>query len=207
MISPIVFQSLEEELKPILKYARGGVPNAGCGSRDLTGFLVQNEAASFENCARKTRIPKAVMSDLTDIPRNGDYYETIISNAVLEHVQFPDKVMQGFCGFLKPGCHLLLCVPFLQPYHPAPAFRRYSREGLLEPAKVHNFQVVEILPVHTIAQTITWIWWSYLGEKRSRLQLALLWLAFYLWCRFSCKTDFAVENQANSYQVVLRMPS
>jgi hypothetical protein len=31
--SPIVFQSLEEELKPILRYVRGVVPNAGCGER------------------------------------------------------------------------------------------------------------------------------------------------------------------------------
>jgi SAM-dependent methyltransferase len=201
--SPIVFQSLEEELRPILKYVRGVVLNAGCGARDITAFLVQNGAASVENCDVKTPIPKAIIADLTNIPRDRDYYDTIIFNAVLEHVQFPDKVMQELYRLLKPGGHLLLCVPFMQPYHPAPDYRRYSREGLVELARIHNFQMVEIFPVHTLAQTITWIWWSYLGEKRRRLQLALLWLPFYLWSRLSCKTDFAVENQANSYQIVL----
>jgi hypothetical protein len=105
---------------------------------------------------------------------------------------------------LKPGGHLILCVPFMQPYHPTPTdYRRYSKEGVLELAKVHRFEPVEILPVHSLAQTIIWIWWSYLSERRKKLQMALLWVPFLLWCRISHKTDFAVTNQANSYQAVL----
>ena len=203
MKSPVVFQSLEDELKPILKYVRGTVLNAGCGSRDITTFLIRNGATSVENCDITSSIPNAIIADLTNIPRPDNSYDVILFNAVLEHVQYPDRVMQELRRLLKPNGHLLLCVPFMQPYHPAPDYRRYSREGLLEFVRVHNFEALEILPVHTLAQTITWIWWSYLAEKRKRLALLLAWLPFYLWCQFSHKTDFASGNQANAYQVVL----
>ena len=205
MKSPVVFQSLEQELAPILKYVRGNVLNAGCGDRDLSGFLTKNGAASVENCDIKTAIPGAILADLTRIPRANGVFDAVICNAVLEHVQFPDQVVCELHRVLKPGGYLILCVPFMQPYHPTPAdYRRYSKQGLSELARVHNFDVVEIFPVHSLSQTISWIWWTYLGERRKHFQMALLWLPFYLWCCFSRETDFAVKDQANSYQAVLR---
>jgi SAM-dependent methyltransferase len=207
MKSPVVFQSLEDELKPTLKYVRGMVLNAGCGSRDISGFLKQHGADSVEACDLKSSIPGAIIADLTDIPRENDRYDTIVCNAVLEHVQFPDQVMQELRRVLKPDGLLLLCIPFMQPYHPAPDYRRYSREGMLELARIHGFEAIEIFPVHTLAQTITWIWWSYLDEKEKRLQKALLWVPFYLWGKFSQQTDFTLRHQSNSYQMVLRKKS
>jgi len=172
MRNPVIFQSLEEELAPTLKYISGSVLNAGCGSRDLTEFLMRNGATSVENCDIKTTIPNAIVADLTNIPRRNASYDTVICNAVLEHVQFPDKVMCELCRVLRPGGHLILCVPFMQPYHPTPTdYRRYSRQGILELARVRNFHAIEIFPVHSLSQTITWIWWTYLSEKHKRLQM------------------------------------
>src|ERR1700722_6200059 len=207
MKSPVIFQTLEDELRPTLKYVRGRVLNAGCGSRDITDFLLKNGASSVEHCDLKSNIPGAILADLTAIPKEDDRYDTIVCNAVLEHVQFPDEVVEELRRVLKPDGHLLLCVPFMQPYHPAPDFRRYSKEGMLELARVHKLETVEIFPVHTLAQTITWIWWSYLDEKQKRFQKALLWLPFYLWGKTSQRTDFSLKNQANSYQMVLRKKS
>ncbi len=207
MKSPIVFQSLEDELKPLLKYVHGKVLNAGCGARDITDFLVQHGAASVENCDLKSSIPDAIIADLTAVPRPDNTYDTILCNAVLEHVQFPDGVVKELRRLLKPTGYLLICIPFMQPYHPAPDFRRYSREGMLELARVHDLEVLEILPVHSLAQTITWIWWSHLDEKRSRFQKAFLWLPFYLWSTLSQSTDFSLRHQSNSYQMVLRKTS
>ena len=207
MKSPIIFQSLEDELKPVLKYVRGKVLNAGCGSRDISEFLKQHGAGSVEHCDLKSTIPNAIIADLANIPIENDRYDTIVCNAVLEHVQFPDKVMQELFRVLKPDGRLLLCVPFMQPYHPAPDYRRYSREGMLELARIHRFEAIEIFPVHTLAQTITWIWWSDLSERRKHFQMALLWLPFYLWGKLSQKTDFALTHQSNSYQMVLQKSS
>ncbi len=204
MKSPIVFQPLEQELNPVLKYLKGRVLNAGCGARDISEFLTSNGATEVEACDRRSPIPGAIICDLVSVPRQDEYYDSILCNAVLEHVQFPDETMREFYRLLKPDGSLVVSIPFLQPFHPEPDFRRYSREGMLELARVHNFEVVELLPVHTIAQTITWIAWSYLGEKRSRWMQAALWLPFYCWNRLNQKTDFACIDQANSYQMVLR---
>ena len=207
MKSPIVFQSLEHELAPVTKYIHGRVLNAGCGARDITNFLVSHGAESVENCDLKTAIPNAIIADLSSVPRPSGTYDTIICNAVLEHAEFPDKVMQELRRLLKPTGHLILGVPFIQPYHPAPDFRRYSREGMEQLGREHDFQTVVLYPVHTIAQTITWVWWSYLQEKRKRFWQAVLWLPFYLWNRMSSGNDLDLYNQANSYQIVLTKSS
>src|SRR5579872_4496128 len=93
MNTPVVFQKLEDELKPMMKYVRGNVLNAGCGHRDISGFLKANGAASVENCDLASSIPGAIISDLVSIPRPDNTYDTILCNAVLEHVQFPDRVV------------------------------------------------------------------------------------------------------------------
>jgi SAM-dependent methyltransferase len=204
MKSPVIFQPLEDELRPLLKYVRGKVLNAGCGNRDISEFLIQGGATSVEHCDLKSSIPGAIIADLTSIPRPDNTYDTILCNAVLEHVQFPDRVVDEFSRLLKPDGLMLLCIPFMQPYHPAPDYRRYSREGMLELARVHNLEPIEILPVHTLAQTVTWIWWSHLGETKGRVQQLLLWVPFYLWNRLSQKTDFSLLHQSNSYQMVVQ---
>ena len=204
MKSPILFQPLEHELKPVLKYLGGKVLNAGCGERDISDLLRRHGATTVEACDRRSSIPGAIICDLVNIPRDAESYSSILCNAVLEHVQFPDQVMREFYRLLKSNGYLVLSVPFLQPYHPKPDFRRYTREGMLELARVHGFETIDILPVHTIAQTITWITWSYLDEKHNRFMQAALWFPFYCWNRVCQKTDFASIDQANSYQMVLR---
>jgi SAM-dependent methyltransferase len=204
MKSPVHFQDLEAELRPVSKYLSGHVLNAGCGERDLTALFKANGAAAVDNCDRRSQIRGAILCDLIDVPVPSATYDAIVCNAVMEHVQFPDLVMKELRRLLKPGGHLILCIPFLQPYHPRPDYRRYTQEGMNELARVHEFDVIEMLPVHNIAQTITWIAWSYLEEKRKHFLQLLLWAPFYLWSRFCPGTDFNLKVQANSFQAVLR---
>ena len=41
-VGPVHFQSLEEELRPVILYLSGHMLNAGCGSRDVTPYLLAN---------------------------------------------------------------------------------------------------------------------------------------------------------------------
>lgn len=203
--SPVKFQPLEEELIPVLQYLKNCVLNAGCGERDISSFLLKHDADHVENCDISSSIPNAIVCDLTKIPRDENTYDSILCNAVLEHVQFPDLVIKELRRVLKPGGFLVLGVPFLQPYHPCPTdFQRYTKDGLLEIARLHDFEVVEILPVHSIAQTIGWILWEALLDNKKRVARLILWFPIYLWTRFSQKTDFSLINHANTYQIVLR---
>jgi len=207
MRSPVVFQPLEKELKPVCRHLQGRVLNAGCGERDITAFLIQNGATWVDNCDRKTRIPNAISCDLSELPQPSNTYDSILCNAVLGHVQNPDVVMHELYRVLKPGGVLVISIPFLQPYHPSPDYRRYSREGMVELSLAHDFIIEKVLPVHGLPQTITWIAWCYMSERRWRTLQALLWLPFYLWTKLCNKTDFKVQHQANGYQIVLRKPA
>jgi SAM-dependent methyltransferase len=203
MRSPVIFQCLEDELMPVAEYIQGDVLNAGCGERDIGEFLKKQGALSVDNCDLKSPIPNAIIANLADVPKPDSSYDTIICNAVLEHAEYPDKIMEEFRRLLRPGGHLILGVPFIQPYHPAPDFRRYSREGMDQLGREHSFKTIVLYPVHTIAQTITWVWWSYLEEKRKRFWLLMLWLPFFIWNRMSQRTEFDSYHQANSFQIVL----
>lgn len=200
-----IFQPLEQELEPVLKYLTGRVLNAGCGDRDISPFLLAHQATAVDNCDLHSAIPGAIECDLTRIPKPDARYDSILCNAVLEHVRFSAEVLRELRRLLKPGGHLVLTIPFLQPFHPCPGdFRRFTGDGMRELGQTHQFEVVELLPVHSMAQTITWILWACLQEKRMWLTRKLLKLPLLLWCRLSHRTDFGLRHNANTYQMVLR---
>jgi len=203
--NPVQWQTLEEELYPVLMYLKGNMLNAGCGERDIQKFLLSQGVLSIENCDINSSILNTIKCDLTQIPRPTNTYDTILCNAVLEHVQFPVLVIKELRRVLKPEGVLILCVPFLQPYHASPTdYQRYTKDGLIELARLCNFDVIKISPVHTIAQTISWILWAHFTEKKKWLHKIVFWLPIYFWSKSSIRSDLSSSNSANAFQVVLK---
>ncbi len=200
---PVHFLPLEQELEPVAGHLRGRVLNAGCGDRDISGLLKGWQAASVDNCDIQTSIPGAFLCDLEAIPRPDGSYDAILCNAVLEHVPNPEQVMAEFHRLLAPGGSLVVSVPFLQPFHPTPFdFRRYTRSGLEQLGRRAGFRVVEMRPVHSLAQTLGWLLWAHLEERRSRIGKLLLWLPIYLASRLSQHPPAGQGYTANSFQAV-----
>ena len=201
---PVNFISLEKELAPLARYLTGRVLNAGCGDRDISACLKRWHAVEVENCDIQSSIPGAMLCDLTHIPRPDDSYDSILCNAVLEHVPEPEQVMLELRRLLKPAGHLAISVPFLQPFHPTPFdFRRYTREGILQLAERTGFRVLEMHPVHSLAQTLGWIVWAHLEEKRSRLGQLLCWLPIHLATRLVQTPCPGQTFAANGFQAVM----
>jgi SAM-dependent methyltransferase len=201
---PVNFISLERELAPLARYLTGRVLNAGCGDRDISACLKSWHAAEVDNCDIHTSIPGAMLCDLTQIPRPDSSYDSILCNAVLEHVPQPEAVMLELRRLLKPAGHVAISVPFLQPFHPTPLdFRRYTREGVLQLAERTGFRVIEMHPVHSLAQTLGWLIWAHLEEKRSRLGKLLCWLPIYLATRIVQAPWAGQTFAANSFQAVM----
>lgn len=176
--------------------------NAGCGNRDLTAILKEYGATEVVNYDIESTIPGAIIGSLVETPFQDNEFDSIICNAVLEHVPLIDRVMSELARTLKPGGHLVVGVPYLQPYHQNPTdFRRYTREGLIELGELHGLTTVEVLPVHTIAQTLGWIAWEYALERggiRPYVVYPIVWLATRLFHR----TDMALKNNANTFQAI-----
>lgn len=200
---PVNFLPLEQELEPLKTYFRGSVLNAGCGDRDITGMLLGWGGGGVDNCDIQSSIPGAFLCDLTDIPKPDLSYDVILCNAVLEHVPDAEKVMGEFYRLLNSGGHLLVSVPFLQPFHPTPYdFRRYTRTGLEQLGVRTGFRLLEMRPVHSLAQTLGWILWAHLEEKKSRLGKVFCWLPIYVFSRFFQKPWSGQHFTANSFQAV-----
>lgn len=201
-VGPVHFQPLQYELDQVKQYFHGKVMNAGCGNRDLTAILTGYGATEVVNYDIESTIPDAIIGSLVETPFEDNLFDSIICNAVLEHVPQIDRVMSELARTLKPGGHLVVGVPYLQPYHLNPTdFRRYTRDGLIELGELHGLTTVEVLPVHTIAQTLGWIAWEYALERggiRPYIVYPIVWLATRLFHR----TDLALKNNANTFQAI-----
>jgi SAM-dependent methyltransferase len=201
---PVNFISIEEELAPLAQYFKGRVLNAGCGDRDITAVLKNWHASTVDNCDIQSSIPGAFCCDLTSIPRPDGSYDAILCNAVLEHVPDPEKVMGEFRRLLAPQGYLVVSVPFLQPFHPTPFdFRRYTRTGLEQLGQRAGFRVVEMLSIHSLAQTMGWLLWAHLEERQSTIGKLLCWLPIYLASLFFQRAANGRTCTANSFQAVM----
>lgn len=199
---PVHFQSLEDELTPLARYFGGAMLNAGCGNRDLGPWAAQHGVGATTNYDIASDLPGAIIGSLDALPFANAAFDTILCNAVLEHVEHPEAVIAELARVLRPGGHVILAVPFLQPYHECPRdFRRYSSEGLVALGQAAGLRVVAINPVHSAAQTLGWIAWE-IAKERGRLARLLTWPIVYVWTRFSTRTDPRITRNANTYQIV-----
>jgi SAM-dependent methyltransferase len=204
-IGPVHFQPLEWELEPLRMYFGGRALNAGCGNRDITETLRGFGATEVVNYDIASEIPGARLGPLEKMPFAAAEFDSILCNAVLEHVEAPEPVIREMVRVLRPGGYLVVAIPFLQPFHPCPGdFRRYTREGMRRLGIDSGLEVIAIHPTHTIAQTLGWIIWTYLEEKKSRVRKAILYPLLWCFTRFSCRTDSSLIGTANTFQAAYR---
>ena len=86
--------------------------------------------------------------DLTEaIPRSDNYYDVIINLQVLEHVQYPQKVVDEFYRVLKPNGKLYLTAPLNIRYHGSPDhYYNFTKSGLELIFTNSGFRIVDIKP-------------------------------------------------------------
>jgi SAM-dependent methyltransferase len=207
---PIVFQSLEQELGGLEEVFKGKVLNAGCGDRDLSGALSKTTMTALVNVDIKTNLPGAYLADLRELPFEDGHFDCILCNAVLEHHPDPPAALLEMVRVLKPGGNIILCIPFLQPYHPCPEdYYRYTATGMITLGKNVGLNVVQIREVHTIIHTLSWIIWEYITEKRYSTVLILLYYPFLFLTKLAArvpprKVGSPNSRVANAYQVLYR---
>jgi SAM-dependent methyltransferase len=201
---PVHFQPLERELAPVTRYFRGRLLNAGCGDRDISGWLSEQGVAEVANYDIASALPGAVIGPLERLPFPDSSFDTILCNAVLEHVEKIDAVVGELARVLRPGGHAVIAVPFLQPYHACPGdYRRYTKDGLAALGEAAGLAAIEVNPVHSAAQTVGWILWA-IAEEKGRLMRAAVWPLVFAWTRLSLGTDPKIVRNANTYQIVFR---
>ncbi len=197
-----LFPPIERELDGYTHLFTGRVLNAGAGDRDIShlvpGEIVNQDIESGHHSANID-----VWSPLHDIPFDDGWFDAIICNAVLEHVENPEEIVAEFARVTRPGAILYLCVPFMQPEHLDPTdFQRYTQDGLATLVRRHGFEVREVSGVHSVYTTLGWIFIEWLrpfpGWKGWLLRWALLpWVR-----RKSHSSTNYVHSLASAYRVV-----
>jgi SAM-dependent methyltransferase len=204
-VGPVHFQSLEHELRPVTEYLSGHMLNAGCGSRDITAYLLDNAVTKVTKYDIASQDPEVIVGPLEAMPFANETFDSVLCNAVLEHVSDAEGSTRELARVVRPGGHVVVAVPFLQPFHACPAdFRRYTAEGLGDLGRRAGLEVVCVLPVHSITQTLGWILWEYAQEKGGQIRRALAWAVAFAATRWWNHTDTTLVRNANTFQAVFR---
>ncbi|MBA3766037.1 MAG: methyltransferase domain-containing protein [Acidobacteria bacterium] len=179
-----VFPEIDVDLEPHRLILKGRVLNAGAGLRDVF-HLIEGELINQDlTWPGDTRTNIDIRSPLHQIPTESNHFDAILCIAVMEHVENPEEVVPELYRVLKPGGHLILEVPFLQPEHKVPTdFQRYTKDGLVRLVSNHGFRVLGIKGIFTVYHTLYWQIhiWLHLKKNFIYLLLRILLLRPLLW--------------------------
>jgi SAM-dependent methyltransferase len=199
-----LFPPIEAEFGAYKEYFKGNVLNAGAGNRDIRP-LIQGRLYNQDIPSGLHNANIDIFSPLHQIPIEAGFFDAIICNAVLEHVENPEAVLAEFNRVCKRGGILYLCVPFMQPEHRDPAdFQRYTLDGLQREVRRHGFEVISADGVHSVYTTLGWIFLEWLNSANT-LEHFLFKSLLFPYIRHKCRNSrLHVHSLASAYRVIGR---
>lgn len=199
----VVFPDIEQELANYKSYFKGNVLNAGAGSRDISNIV--------DGCLYNQDIfaDKHIhfVSPLDKIPVEDGFFDAIICNAVLEHIENPVEVIQESWRVLKSEGSLYLCIPFMQPEHKVPTdYQRYTVDGIQKLVIEQGFKVEKVEGLHTVYHTLGWIVQEWLNVKKTPSYILLRFILFPILRYKSKHSQTYVHSLASAYRVLAKKP-
>jgi len=121
---------LDEDLEKAKKYMKGIVLDIG-GGRKRGTFKEPDDANWIVLDISKERFPH-ILGDAQNIPVKSKSVDCVKCTELLEHVEYPERVLYEISRVLKPGAILILSMPFIFPIHSDPYdFQRFTDEKLI----------------------------------------------------------------------------
>ena len=133
------------------RYFSGKMLEVGCGTKRkglLVGeFVDKHIGLDHEDCPHdQSNID--LFGTAYNIPVDENSYDCILSTAVLEHLEEPQKALVEAFRVLKFGGYALYTMPLFWHLHEEPRdFFRYTKYGLDYLFETAGFEVVEIVPL------------------------------------------------------------
>ena len=187
-----------------LPYLRGRVLNAGCGDRDISGFI-DGLVINLDLPGGLHNANVDIFAALDRLPVLDGCLDAVFCNAVLEHVDDPRACVREFHRVLKDGGYLYLGVPFMQPEHLDPTdFQRYSKQGLSKLVADAGFTVETLEAVHSVYHTLGGFVEKWLSSRKT-LSYLLLRMTLFPILRYKTKHSHrCVDSVASAYRVLAR---
>lgn len=147
-----------KNVKKQIPKLRGKMLDFGCGRKPFENLFSVDEYIGVDmqqSGHDHTRSKADMFYDGNRLPFTDEYFDSVFSSEVLEHVFNPDEILPELNRVLKKGGLLLLTVPFSWNEHESPFdYARYSSFGIRYLLEKHGFRILEHKKTGNFARVI-----------------------------------------------------
>ena len=147
-INPFYFarRGLFKNVAKLIPNLKGKLLDVGCGDKPYKSICTVDEYIGLEidDIGNRNHSHADVFYDGKTIPFDNEFFDSILSNQVFEHVFNPAIYLKEINRVTKNGGFLLITVPFVWDEHEQPFdFARYSSFGLKYLLSENGFEIIE----------------------------------------------------------------
>lgn len=127
--------SLNKKVDQLIPFMKGrGLDVGGEKKKSIEGWDREKsvqQGVQWEYLNLNKRYKPDIYASADNIPVEDNQYDTVVSFELLEHVKFPEKVLDEIVRVAKPGAKIILSIPYMYRHHKNPNdFQRWSYEKL-----------------------------------------------------------------------------
>ena len=133
------------------KFLTGRLLDIGCGTKTkklLVGEYVDEYVGLDHVDSQHDQSQVDMFGPAYEIPDEQNSFDCLLSTAVLEHLEEPQRALDEAYRVCKPGGHAIYTAPLVWHLHEEPRdFFRYTRHGLRHLFETAGFTIIEITPM------------------------------------------------------------
>ena len=159
LINPYYFsrKGLYNGIKANKHYLKGKLLDFGCGSKPYRALIdVENYIGlDIERSGHNHDNEKIdVYYNGEYIPFDDNYFDSVFSSQVFEHVPNPNSILKEVNRVMKHGGYFLVTAPFVWDEHEIPYdFNRWTSYGIKQLFNDNNFEIINNEKSSTYLQT------------------------------------------------------
>ncbi len=156
-------------------YLSGKILDFGCGDKPYKDYFKYTEYIGLDIEQRGHTHEQEdvdVFYDGQKIPFADNYFDSVFSSEVLEHVFEPEDALDEINRVLKPGGRILMTVPFVWDEHEIPYdYGRYSSFGIRYLLEKKGFEIIKLDKSTNYVQTLFQMWNTYVHQHILRVKI------------------------------------
>jgi SAM-dependent methyltransferase len=149
-------------------FLKGRLLDFGCGQKPYKDFFDVEEyiGLDIEKSGHDHKNEKIdVYYDGKKIPFDNNYFDSVFSSEVFEHIFNLEEILSEIYRVTKPGGHLLATMPFVWDEHEIPYdFARYTSFGIDHLVKKAGFETILIDKSTNYVETVFQMWNAYIAQ-------------------------------------------